>query len=110
MKNWIGEGRVLNKWANTSGAKVASGSGVIVGSIFGVAKLDIADGKTGPLDIEGVFELPKAAGVVLAQGAACYWNDTAKNITDVSEGNTRAGIAFKAAASAAATVQVKLNT
>ncbi len=109
MKNWISEGSTLNKWVNGTGAKVASGEMVVVGAIVGVAKLDIEDGKAGPVAIEGVYEQPKAAAVVLAQGAKAYWDNTAKRITDVEAGNTYAGIAFKSAASADAVVQVKIN-
>jgi len=107
-KNWINEGTTLNNWVNGTGAKVASGEMVVVGDIVGVAKSDVEAGKTGPVSIVGVYELPKAAGSSFAQGKKAYWDGTAKKITDVGEDNIYAGIVYKPVLAAAATVLVKL--
>jgi predicted RecA/RadA family phage recombinase len=55
-----------------------------------------------------VVELPKASGAI-DQGAAVYWDDSAKVVTTTATDNTRIGAATEDAASAAATVRVRLN-
>lgn len=109
-------------YANASGVDIASGSPVLVGKIFGVACVDIADGETENLDIEGVYEIRKATGAI-TQGADLYWDADGNPVgavtgnglsgtgclTTTSSGNTYAGRAYAAAASGDATVQIKLN-
>ncbi len=51
----------------------------------------------------------KAAGQAWAGGADIYWNDTAKNFTTVTSGNTKAGYAVLDAASADITGQIYLT-
>ncbi len=87
---------------------VASGGGALIGSIFGVAATAVTSGQEGEFSLVGVYELPKATGVI-NQGAKVYWNDTAKNITTTASGNTLIGAATKGAASNDPTVLVRLN-
>lgn len=58
--------------------------------------------------VEGVFALPKNAAVVMSQGDRAFWDATAKEITDVSAGNTLVGVVTEVAAADATTVAVKI--
>lgn len=63
----------------TPGADVTAGDVVVQNGLVGVAKYDIADGELGSLEIRGVFEWPKGAGVGtdLDVGDLVYWDATA---------------------------------
>lgn len=106
MKNFKQEGHHMDY---TPGTAVVSGQMVKVGTKVGVAIADIAIGEKGALRVTGVVGYTKKAGDAPAQGAALYWDDTAKNLTVTSSGNTYAGWAFAAAAGGDATVDIKLN-
>jgi hypothetical protein len=43
----------------TAGADIASGEGVLIGSLFGVAAASYAAGDEGVLNVTGIYELPK---------------------------------------------------
>lgn len=105
--NYIQEGKALNY--TPSGADVASGDFLVVGTIGAIAKTDIADGKTGAVHICGVFSVAKASGAAVTQGAKLYWNSTNSNLTTTASGNTLVGVAAAAAASGDATVPLLLN-
>ena len=81
---------------------------MLIGTIGGVAKTDIADGKTGAVHISGVFSIPKASGAV-TQGAKLYWSTTNSNLTTTASGNTIVGVAAEAAASGDANAKLLLN-
>lgn len=106
MKNFVRLGHTL---VLTAAYAVVSGAGCLIGTIFGVAQTDIANGADGPFLLEGVVDLAKKAGDTPAQGAAVYWDNAAKNVTTTAAGNTKIGVATKAAAGADATVRVRLN-
>jgi len=93
----------------TAGANIAVGDGVLVGARFGVALTAIANGKTGSVQVTGVFSVPKLSTDVIAQGALVYWDNTNKRMTTTASGNTQAGYAFAAAAASTTVVSVKLN-
>ncbi|HEB94329.1 MAG TPA: DUF2190 family protein [Gammaproteobacteria bacterium] len=103
--NYIQPGEVMDY---TASADISSGDVVVVGARVGVALNDIANGETGPVQVSGVFELPKDTAVALSQGALAYWDATAGNIDDTNT-NPYAGYVFEDAAAADATVKIKLN-
>jgi len=105
VKNYIQEGKSLDLAAPYA---VSSGGGAIIGSIFGVASVDLASGETGPFQLEGVYSLPKATGAATL-GAKCYWDNTNKNVTATSTSNTLIGVFVAAYASGDATANVRLN-
>ena len=107
MKNFVQTGKVLDLTAPTGG--LVSGQASLIGGLFVVASTDIAEGKKGACAVEGVFTLPKATGVALAEGQAAYWDATAKNITATANGNTKVGNVTVAAGSAAVMVPVRLS-
>lgn len=103
--NYVQEGKTLNY---TAGADITSGQFVLVGTIGGVAKADIANGKTGAVHVCGVFSLPKASGAV-TQGAKLYWDESESEVTTTATDNTLIGVAAAAAASGDSNVHVLLN-
>lgn len=103
--NYVQRGEALNY---TAGADIKSGDFVLIGALGGIAKTDIANGKSGAVHVKGVFSVAKASGAV-TQGAKLYWNSTNSNLTTTASGNTFVGVAAEAAASGDATVKVLLN-
>ncbi|SHJ23877.1 Predicted phage recombinase, RecA/RadA family [Malonomonas rubra DSM 5091] len=107
MKNYIQPGAVLT-WANGTGSDVSSGDLVIIGQRVGVASVDIVDGESGSVAVDGVFEVSKEAALEVSQGDLLYCNATGGEL-DKTNTNTLAGYAFEDAVGAAAEVRVKLN-
>lgn len=105
MNNYIQGGDIVTVVAP---ATLTSGSGFIVGALFGVASSDAASGDDVEMVVEGVVDLPKAA-VAITQGAKLYWDNTAKNLTTTATGNTLVGCAIVAAAGGDSTVRMLLN-
>lgn len=103
----INDGRTIPY--TPSGAAVAAGAIVLLGTRLGIAINDIADGALGTLAIEGNFSMPKATGEAWTLGASLYWDNTNKKLTTTSSGNTLNSIATKAAASGDTTGEAKIN-
>lgn len=95
------------KWTNSTGSAVAAGDVVIIGSLAGVALVDIADGATGTVQVEGVFELPKDTPLAISQGDELFWNTTDDEVTKTAT-DKPVGTAHEGAGSADTTVLVKL--
>lgn len=106
MKNYIQPGDVINVPAP---ANVASGAGVLVGTLFGVAAHSALSGDDVALKTHGVFEFPKTSAQAWTVGAAIYWDNTNKVCTTVSTDNTLIGKAVKAAANPSDLGAVRLN-
>jgi len=66
----------------TAGSNIAAGTVVPIGNILGVALVDIANGATGSVQIEGVFTAPKVSGAVIAQGESLVWDVSAGKFDD----------------------------
>lgn len=77
---------------------VASGGGVKVGSLIGVALADAALNAPVETRREGVFDLAKATGEAWTQGAKVYWDDTNRRLTTTAGSNTLVGAAVQAQA------------
>lgn len=107
-KNHIQKGSAM-PYTNATGSDIASGDVVVVGTLVGIAMGDIADTATGELAIEEVWEVAKAAPLVIAQGDLLYWDTADSNVNKTATDNTLAGVAFAGAVSAATTVYIKLN-
>lgn len=73
MKNYVNEGKTLN-YANGTGADIASGDVVVVGTLLCVAAVDIANGGSGILHTGGVYDLPKVDAAVIGQGETLTWD------------------------------------
>ena len=108
-KNYIQEGEVLDMIAPSGG--VVSGTGYLIGSLFGVAQVTAAVGETFTLQTCGVFSLTTAsgAGTDWTAGTKVYWDNTAKNVTKTASGNTFIGFGIAAKATADTTAIVRLQ-
>jgi predicted RecA/RadA family phage recombinase len=82
---------------------VASGAGVKVGSIFGIASYDAVLNDSLEVARKGVFDIAKDASV-FAQGDLVYWDDTAKKATSTVGSNLLIGMAEVAAVTGGTTV------
>lgn len=104
MKNEVSTGATKSF---TAGADTVSGQAVVNGVLLGVAVGDTATGAGGTLQIEGVFELPKAAAAVIADGAALTWDVSAGEFgTGVPASGDLVGCAVAMAAAGAGTATV----
>ena len=108
MKNYVQSGHTITL---TAPYAVASGDGLRVGSIFGVAAGDATSGATVEAALVGVFDLRKVASQVWAPGDKIYWDDDKKEATKTATSNTLVGVATEAAAGGAGNVigRVRLN-
>jgi predicted RecA/RadA family phage recombinase len=107
MKTYIQNGDVITVPAPAGG--IASGEGMIVGNIFGIAAYSAAVGDPLELATIGVYQLPKATAAVLTVGARVAWDNTAKNINVSGTGRFPVGIATEAAGNGTTSVAVRLD-
>jgi len=108
MKNFVQPGEIVTAIAPSGGT--VSGTPYLIGSLFGVAATSQAAGAEVEMATEGVFELPKVTGQAWAAAfAAIYWDNTAKNCTTTSAGNTKIGVNLKAQGSGDTVARVRLN-
>ena len=108
MRNYIQKGETLTLAAPYA---VSSGGGALIGSIFGVAANDYANGEEGEFQVAGVFDLVRESGASTAWtvGTLIYWDNTNKRTTKTATSNKLIGVAAKAAADGDATGRVRLN-
>ncbi|GHA33648.1 hypothetical protein GCM10007989_32340 [Devosia pacifica] len=108
MKNFFQPGNTITL---TAPYAVASGEGLLVGAIFGVASGTASLGETVETALVGVFDLTKVGSQAWAAGAKVYWDDTNKRCTTVATDNTLIGVAVEAVASGAGDTigRVRLN-
>jgi len=108
MKNFVQPGDVVSV---TAPYTVTSGGGVLVGTLFGFAAHDAASGAAVEIATTGVFTHAKAGSQAWTQGAAIYWDNSAKVLTTTSTSNTLVGKAMAAVAGGAGdtTGTVRLN-
>lgn len=106
MKTYIQDGDLITVPA---GAAVASGTGHLVGSIFGVAVVDALEGAPVTLSRTGVVEHAKTSAQAWTVGALIYWDNTNKVMTTASSGNKLVGVAVAAAANPSALGRVLLT-
>lgn len=109
MKNFVQPGDVITLAAP---AAVASGGGVLVGTIFGIAAFSAANGAPVEVKTTGVFDMDAVAHATaqaIAVGEPVYWDATAKKATKTDTSNTKIGVAVAAKASTDGVVRVRLN-
>ncbi|PTX39031.1 putative RecA/RadA family phage recombinase [Gemmobacter caeni] len=108
MKNYVQRGERITLPAPYD---VASGAGLLVGTIFGVAVHDAASGADVEAQLEGVVDILKVGSQAWTVGAAIYWDNTNKYCTTASSGNTLIGKAVSAVGSGAGetTGRIRLN-
>lgn len=109
--NYVNEGCTIDVVAASD---ISSGDVVVTGNLIGVAVADIATGETGAVAVEGVFDVPKVTGAVIAQGETVMWDTSAGKFDDnqatPATGDVSNGaIAWAAAGNSETTVRVKLT-
>lgn len=106
MKNFVQPGEVLELVAPYD---VASGAGVKVGTIVGIAANVAKTGEAVQAKRLGVFNVAKTSAQAWTVGAAVYWDDTAKVFTTTVGSNTLVGAATAVAANPSDEGQVLLK-
>jgi predicted RecA/RadA family phage recombinase len=106
-KNFIQPGNVVTVTAPAGG--VSSGDGVLIGTLFGVAQTDAADGAEVEILTEGVVDLSKTTPLAIAAGDRLFWDAVNKVLNKTAAAQICVGVAVAAAADADATVRIKLG-
>ena len=108
MKNYVQPGNTITL---TAPYLVASGDGLLVGSIFGIATGGAALADPVEAALVGVFDITKVGSQAWAEGAKIYWDNTNKRCTTVATDNTLIGVAIVAVAGGAGDTigRVRLN-
>ena len=107
MKNAILSGDVVPFTAPSGG--VVSGTAYLIGSLLVVATVTAAQGEPFNGQVVGIVSCAKVSAQAWAEGAKIYWDNSAKNMTTTSSGNTLVGVAAAAAANPSATGLVRLD-
>ena len=106
MKNYVRHGDTMPFTAPAGG--VVSGLPYLIGIVFGVAAFTAAEGESFELRRKGVVTLPKKTGEAWTEGAALYFDATAKVLTTTAATNKRVGAAAAGAVNSAASGDVLL--
>lgn len=112
--NYVGEGKTI-QWTNGTGSAVVSGQVVAIGSILGVALVDIAAGASGSVAIDGIFTVPKVTAAVIAQGESLVWDVSAAKFDDnaatpaTGDISGAPAVAMEAGTSSMTTLKVKFT-
>lgn len=116
-----GEGETITVTLASGETSFAAGKGYKIGSMVGVIVSLTRSGQTVMGDVasaagdiavvalEGVFTITKASSGAIAIGAKVYWDNTNKNVTSTSSGNTAIGFAYAAAADGDTVIDVLLS-
>lgn len=105
-KNFVQEGRVVTV---TAPYTLTSGQGCLVGSLFGVALADIANGADGDVATEGVFDVTKLSTDVVTQGALLYWDQGNRRLTITASTHKLVGLATRADGNGVLTARILIR-
>lgn len=107
-KNYVQKGDSLTltaPYARNSGQAALIGVG-----LFGVAITDIGNGEQGAFSMKGLHTLAKVEAQAWASaGLAIYWDNSAKNLTTTSSGNTLVGYNTATAANPSTTGTIRIR-
>jgi predicted RecA/RadA family phage recombinase len=107
MKTYVSEGEVLTLTAPSGG--VVTGTAYLIGSLVVVATRTVAQALPFEGLITGVVTHAKVSAQAWTEGVKIYWDNSAKDFTTTSGGNTLVGVAAEAAANPTATGKVRLD-
>jgi Uncharacterized conserved protein len=105
--SFIQEGEVLD-WTNNTGTDVAYRDVIPSGGRIFIAGENIANGASGSVNCEGVWELPADNTTAFVVGDVLYWDNAAGKITKTA-GTYRAGYCTAPKAQADTTSLVKID-
>jgi predicted RecA/RadA family phage recombinase len=110
MKNKVDSGDVIDFTAPTGG--VTSGLGVLIGAnLFLISVTTAAAGVAASVWAEGSYDHVAegaGSGQDWTPGDTLYWDNTAKQFTKTSSGNTKRAVAVQAKGSTATSGRVRL--
>jgi predicted RecA/RadA family phage recombinase len=106
MKNYVQAGENLTVPAPYA---LTSGQGALVGSLFGIAAADAANGADVVLVTEGVFDITALTTDTGAVGTKVYWDNTNKRITTTATSNQLVGVLAAAKGGSDTTARVYLD-
>lgn len=107
MKTYIQPGHSLTVAAPSGGA--VSGDGILIGTLFGIAQHDAAEGADLEILTEGVVEVAKATPLAIGVGDRLFWNAGNAEVDKTAAAQVCVGVAVAAAADADAIVRMKLG-
>jgi predicted RecA/RadA family phage recombinase len=94
----------------TAVADITAGTIISIAGQAGVVNTDLEAGELGSAEVTGVYEVPKASGLVVAEGVTVYWDMVALTAVLASSGNTIVlGRSVKAAGNGETEVLVRLD-
>lgn len=93
MRNYVQPGNTVTL---TAPYAVASGDGLLAGSVFGVAAGDAALGEPVEAALTGVFDLPKVPSQAWSLGDPVYWDGGNHHCTNVPSSHKMIGAAVLA--------------
>jgi len=102
---FIHDGKSIDFLSETA---VPAGSVIVVGSLTGVAKLDIRAGCLGALAVVGVYDIVKVT-TAIPPGSKVYWDAAAEQAVTTAAGNAPLGIAVQEAAADDTVVRVRIG-
>jgi predicted RecA/RadA family phage recombinase len=105
--NFVQPGRHITVTAPTGG--VLSGDGVLIGTLFGIAQYDAAEGAEVEILTEGVVEIGKTSALAIGVGDRLFWDATNKVVNKTATAQVCVGVAVSAAANPSSTVKMKLG-
>jgi predicted RecA/RadA family phage recombinase len=110
---YVQEGKILD-YANASGSTISYKEVIAIAGQTGriyVAAEEIANGSTGGIYAEGVFEMPAVNNAAFVFGDILYWDSSAGKLTKTSTGDGKfyAGRCVEAKAETGTTAKVKLG-
>ena len=106
MKNFKQKGDIVTLF---SASAIASGAGLLVGSVFGITQNAGAAGDSVEVLREGVFTHAKNSAEAWTVGAKIYWDNTNKRITTTVGSNTLVGVLTAAKGGTDTTARVLLD-
>ena len=107
MKTYIAPGHSITITAPSGG--ITSGQGVLIGTLFGIAQADAAEGTEAEILTEGVVEIGKTSALQIDVGDRLFWDATNKVVNKTATAQVCVGVAVSAAANPSATVKLKLG-
>jgi predicted RecA/RadA family phage recombinase len=110
--NYVYEGATLDY--TNGGTALSAGDVCVIGEQIGIALVDIANGATGTVALEGVFTVPKVSGAVITVGQTVIWDASAgafdDNLATPATGDvSRCCVAMESAGNGVTEIDVKIN-
>lgn len=103
----VQSGRVIDY--TNSGEAIAAGDVVPLVSFCGIAEDDIAEGATGAVALDGVWEIAADNSAEFKVGDLLYWDADGKKLTKTADKHVLAGVCVAAKESAGTLAKVKIG-